>query len=122
MARPSNVKPSPHVIKSLEELREATASNRISVIVFTHPDSKRSKEIKEKLKKLAEEFPDVDIYLVDTSTNPEAREWYNITSVPTFVIEKGGEPLGEVKGPDIDKLRETLDELLARLEHHHHHH
>lgn len=64
------------------------------------------------LEELATEMGDkVSVVKVDTDANPETTRNYQVMSVPTLMLFKGGEPVGSIVGAkpkgDIRKLIET---------------
>ena len=67
------------------------------------------------VEELAEEYEGkVSFYKLNTDDNPQVASTYGIRSIPTLLVFKGGEPVGQIVGfrPKGD-LKKRLDEALA---------
>ena len=67
------------------------------------------------VEELAEEYDGkVSFYKLNTDDNPQVATTYGIRSIPTLLVFKGGEPVGQIVGfrPKSD-LKKRLDEVLA---------
>ena len=66
------------------------------------------------VEELAEEYDGkVSFYKLNTDDNPQVATTYGIRSIPTLLVFKGGEPVGQIVGfrPKGD-LKKRLDEVL----------
>ena len=67
------------------------------------------------VEELAEEYEGkVSFYKLNTDDNPQVASTYGIRSIPTLLVFKGGEPVGQIVGfrPKGD-LKKRLDEVLG---------
>ncbi len=67
------------------------------------------------VEELAEEYDGkVSFYKLNTDDNPQVATTYGIRSIPTLLVFKGGEPVGQIVGfrPKGD-LKKRLDEVLV---------
>ena len=67
------------------------------------------------VEELADEYDGkVSFYKLNTDDNPQVASTYGIRSIPTLLVFKGGEPVGQIVGfrPKGD-LKKRLDEALA---------
>jgi thioredoxin 1 len=67
------------------------------------------------VEELADEYDGkVSFYKLNTDDNPQVATTYGIRSIPTLLVFKGGEPVGQIVGfrPKGD-LKKRLDEVLA---------
>jgi thioredoxin 1 len=67
------------------------------------------------VEELAEEYDGkVSFYKLNTDDNPQVASTYGIRSIPTLLVFKAGEPVGQIVGfrPKGD-LKKRLDEVLA---------
>ena len=67
------------------------------------------------VEELSEEYDGkVDFFKLNTDENPNTSVKYGIRSIPTLLVFKGGEPVGQIVGfrPKGD-LKKRLDEALA---------
>nr|7VQL_A Chain A, de novo designed protein [synthetic construct] len=103
-------------VNSLEEFDEIMSMDILTVALFWADDCGPCKLIEEPLRKMAEEFPNVVFALVDADKNPEIVKKLNIKSLPTAVIARSGEYLGDVVGARPDLLREKVENILKNLE------
>ena len=65
------------------------------------------------LAELAAERPDLRFVQIDVDANQDAAARYGVMSMPTFMVFKGGEPVGKLIGSRPKrKLAAELDEIL----------
>lgn len=60
------------------------------------------------LEKLQEKYPEINFEKIDVDENPEEAENYGVRSVPTIIVEDGGEEkerfIGLTQGDEIEKV------------------
>ena len=67
------------------------------------------------VEELAEEYKGkVAFYKLNTDESPRTASSYGIQSIPTLLVFKGGEPVGQIVGfRPKEELKKSLDEALA---------
>ena len=68
---------------------------------------------KPKFKRLAENHPDIAFVYVDAEHNPNARQFANVSNLPTFASFEGGQLKAEAQGNRIETIQEVLDALTS---------
>nr|7VQW_A Chain A, de novo designed protein [synthetic construct]7VQW_B Chain B, de novo designed protein [synthetic construct] len=104
-------------VTSLQEFKDIMSMDILTVACFWADDCGPCKLIEEPLKKIAEDFPDVVFALVDADKNPEIIKELNVKSLPTWIIARSGEYLGDVVGAKPDLLIEKIKNIKKNLEH-----
>jgi len=68
---------------------------------------------KPKFKRLAETHPDIAFVYVDAEHYPNARQFANVSNLPTFASFEGGKLMSEAQGNKIETIQEVLDALTS---------
>jgi len=71
------------------------------------------KAIAPEVVKLSDKFTDVRFYKIDVDEVPEVAEELGIRAMPTFVLFKGGEKVGEVVGANPKVLEAAIEKQVA---------
>lgn len=77
---------------------EAKSGDGLIVIDFMATWCGPCKVIAPAIVAMSDTFPDIRFYKVDVDELPDVSHEYNIRAMPTFLILKNGEPVGEVVG------------------------
>jgi thioredoxin 1 len=54
------------------------------------------------------EYPDVEFYKVDVDEAEDVAAHCGIQAMPTFQFYKGGEKIKEIRGADVNKIKELI--------------
>ena len=96
--------------------KEEVLDNELPVLVdFWAPWCGPCRMVAPVVEELADEYAGkVAFYKLNTDENPKVATTYGIRSIPTLLVFKGGEPVGQIVGfrPKGD-LKKRLDEALA---------
>ena len=68
---------------------------------------------KPKFKRLAETHTDIAFIYVDAEHYPNARQFANVSNLPTFASFEGGKLVAEAQGNKIETIQEVLDALTS---------
>ena len=79
-----------------------------SFLLFSASWCNPCKKIKPIIKEMVEDIKDLNIYEVDIDKNKELVDYYNISSVPSFILIEDGKKTGEVLDSDIEKIRNLI--------------
>ena len=60
---------------------------------------------------LSEQYKDIVFLKVDVEASPLLADNFNITSLPTFVIQNSGEIITTIKGGNLDSIKLNLNNL-----------
>ncbi|GEM_PF-46170 len=104
-------------IESYEQLRELVAREKALMLYFSTPTCGVCKSIKPKIIDLvAEDFPEMGLYYVDTESIPEARGQLSIYSVPAILVFfEGKELIREARNFGILDLGRKIDRFYGLL-------
>lgn len=64
-----------------------------------------------KLEELSNEMSDVKIAKIDIDSNPNTPAQYGVKSIPTLILFKGGEKVGELLG---NQTKEAITDLIKQ--------
>ncbi len=96
--------------------KEEVLENELPVLVdFWAPWCGPCRMVAPVVEELADEYAGkVAFYKLNTDENPKVATTYGIRSIPTLLVFKGGEPVGQIVGfrPKGD-LKKRLDEALV---------
>ena len=96
--------------------KEEVLDNELPVLVdFWAPWCGPCRMVAPVVEELADEYAGkVAFYKLNTDENPQVATTYGIRSIPTLLVFKGGEPVGQIVGfrPKGD-LKKRLDEALV---------
>ncbi len=104
-------------IESYEHLVQLVAQEKALMLYFSTPTCGVCKSIKPKVKQLvADDFPEMALYYVDTEAIPEARGQLSIFSVPAILVFfEGKELIREARNFGIMDLGRKIDRFYALL-------
>lgn len=98
-------------LKSLKEFNKYKQEEKYILLDFTTSWCSACKIIHPHLKEIEDEYEDVLFLAVDADKFQELCDDYQISSLPTFILLKEGEILGnKVIGADIEKVMKLLSE------------
>jgi len=100
-----------YVIQKEQKINEIFADIGVSVIKFSAKWCAPCKKIAPEYANLVNFYPIVSFYSVDIEDLPRLAETYNIRSVPTFLIISEGKIINVIKGANIDRVKDVLDNL-----------
>lgn len=66
---------------------------------------------KPKFKRMAEENPEIEFYYVDAEKYPNARQFANVSNLPTFAGFIDGKLIKEAQGNKVEAIQEVLNEV-----------
>ncbi|MBI2389523.1 MAG: thioredoxin family protein [Deltaproteobacteria bacterium] len=104
-----------HVASSLEALRSLVAGSDAAMVTFTEPSCQVGAAVEQKaLALVREEFPRLDVILVDTVQVPEAAGQYEVLTIPTLVLFFAGRETARfVRTFGIDEVRQAIERPYA---------
>lgn len=68
---------------------------------------------KPKFKRMSEEHTDIEFYYVDAEKFPNARQFANVSNLPTFAGFIDGKLIKEAQGNKVEVIQEVLNEVTA---------
>jgi thioredoxin 1 len=92
---------------------EVLESDKPVLVDFTAAWCPPCRVMKPVLEELAEERPDLRFVQIDVDANQASAARYGVMSMPTFMVFKGGQPVGKLIGSRPKrKLTQELEEIL----------
>jgi thiol-disulfide isomerase/thioredoxin len=92
---------------------EQSHKQEVQVLKFTATWCGPCRACSPAVKALAIEFPNVKISEVDVDRDEKQTEYFNVTSMPTFVILQDGQEVHRVIGANVQNVRSILLKLQA---------
>ena len=77
---------------------DATVAEGVSVVDFWAPWCGPCRTLAPIIEKLAHKYPDIKVGKLNVDENPDIAERYNVYSIPTLLIFKGGNLVEQVIG------------------------
>ncbi|XP_064629787.1 thioredoxin-like [Lineus longissimus] len=99
------------LIETLADFETAltAAGEKLVVVDFYAVWCGPCKKIAPKIQEWSDEMKDVVFLKVDVDDNGETAEKYDISAMPTFLLFKNGDKVGDVVGASEAKLKEKID-------------
>lgn len=100
-------------IKSIKELNEVVENQQAVLAYFSHHHCNVCKVLKPKVSEMiANHFPQVSLYYINTLQQPESAAQYTVFTVPTILVFfEGKEYVRESRHVGLDKFHERLEKL-----------
>lgn len=90
---------------------QRNAGSKLVVVYFFAdwcPECKKVEPVWEKMRSEQESSPDVAHYRVDVNENEFATEYYNVVSMPTFILFRNGSKIERLVGGDVEALKSLI--------------
>ena len=102
------------LVKSLDELRSVVSASKIVVVDATASWCGPCTMVYPKIQALAQKYPQVTFIKFDIEQSEEIADYFNITSMPTFIFYVNGEMQNErVLGADAGKVERFIRGFLS---------
>ncbi len=100
-------------LSSLDELKEKTAAPTPCLVYFSHHQCNVCKVLRPKVRDLiANNFPEMMLYYVNTMEHPDMAGQFSVFSVPTILVFfEGREYIRESRHVNLSTFRERLEKL-----------
>ena len=100
-------------LSSLEDLKEKTAASAPCLVYFSHHQCNVCKVLRPKVRDLiANNFPEMMLYYVNTIEHPEMAGQFSVFSVPTILVFfEGREYIRESRHVHLNTFEERLEKL-----------
>ncbi|SPJ81508.1 related to thioredoxin [Fusarium torulosum] len=92
-------------VQSLEEFHETLGKHSLVLVDFWAEWCGPCRIISPVVEKLSQDIPSVHFVKVDVDQAVDIAQEYNIRAMPTFIMFKHGEKVGEVVGADPSKVK-----------------
>ena len=100
-------------IHSIEDLKHVVENQPAVLVYFSHHNCNVCKVLKPKMQGVVENnFPQIELYYVNTLNQPEATAQYSVFTVPTILVFfEGKEYIRESRHVNLDKFYDRLNKL-----------
>jgi len=105
-----------HNLSNKEEFSAALKGNKLVVVDAFATWCGPCKVIAPHIVKFSEEFPSVHFTKIDVDEVPDVAQELGIRVMPTFIIFKGEEKVGEVLGANPKALQAAIEEIVKAEE------
>ncbi|BFZ62585.1 thioredoxin trx1 [Saitoella coloradoensis] len=101
-----------HLISAAEEFDSTIAGPQLTVVDFYATWCGPCKAIAPKVTQFSNTYADAKFVKIDVDELSEVAAKYNIRAMPTFLLFKNGEKVGEVVGASAPNLEKAIKENL----------
>jgi thioredoxin-like negative regulator of GroEL len=100
-------------VNSLENLNEAVNDQPAALVYFSHHNCNVCKVLKPKVREMiANNFPKIALYYINTIKQPESAGQYSVFTVPTILVFfEGREFIRESRYVNLDKFYDRIHKL-----------
>jgi thiol-disulfide isomerase/thioredoxin len=94
-----------------DNLGQILAENKKVFVQFGAGWCGNCRMIKPKIKNLAKDYADIAFYYVDAEKFPGAREFAEVTNLPTYATYQNAKLVKQAQGNKIETVKELIDEI-----------
>ncbi|KAK6715841.1 hypothetical protein SNK04_006796 [Fusarium graminearum] len=104
-----------HVIKNLAEFRDHLEKHEVVIVDFWAPWCGPCRFISPVVERMSEEHGNDKVFFVkvDVDEAEDISQEYGIRAMPTFMVFKDGEKVGEIVGADPNKLEQMVRQFAS---------